>query len=55
MYYKVSENVIIVKLNSEKDKKKIMVRKKRLEGRNVFIKNDLSWKKKNAGKNSKMG
>jgi len=41
-----SGTVIILKLESEEVKKKVIKKKYRLKGDKIFIENDLSWEKK---------
>jgi len=41
-----SDPVIIVKMESEEEKKEIMKRKNKLKGDNLFIENDLSFEER---------
>jgi len=38
---------VVVRLEDEETKKKVMRNKSRLKGENIFIENDLSWEERN--------
>jgi len=44
---KESGTVIVVSLENEEEKKKVMKNKCKLKAESIYIKNDLSWKERN--------
>jgi len=42
-----SGTVLVVRLESEEEKRKVMRNKYRLKGENIFVENDLSWEERN--------
>lgn len=46
--------MVIAKIKDKEQKKEIMIKKKNLKGKNIFIENGLTWKKRQMQKEIRM-
>lgn len=51
---KKGTNMVIAKIKDKEQKKEIMIKKKNLKGKNIFIENHLTWKKRQMQKEIRM-
>jgi hypothetical protein len=46
VYWRISENVIVIRVKNEDQKREIMKYKNKLKGGMIFTENDLSWEER---------